>query len=267
MFTKHFELKLYVPATWEVSGDMPLRWRDNLKNAAQYLFDRLTAKIPDDGTYISKMATPAGKAYRSILNPTYISKSGRTADDISNTQATNMGRKFSQWLTNLTKAFATVDGIQAKSFKDKVDAAIDRWAIEVGDKTIRLTGDKIRGRSVAPVAVHYLTGEEMASGWIREGDMADGTPYNITTDLQRTALRAAVMQRILQGGMMVINSENNPAVITKQNSTNAELLTMLRDPVKCDAFVTAPAVDKCFCAWALDGSYLYLHIQVGVTTP
>ncbi len=267
MFTKHFELKLYVPATWEVSGDMPLRWRDNLKNAAQYMFDRLTAKIPDDGTFINKMATPAGKAYRSLLNPAYISKSGRTADDISNTHATNMGLKFTQWLGNLTKAFATVDGVQAKSFKEKVDAAIDRWAIAVGDKTIRLTGDKIRGRSVAPIAAHYLVGEEMASGWIREGDLADGAPYNITSDLQRTALKAAVMQRLLQGGMMVINSGNNPGVITKQSDINAELLTMLRNTARCDAFVATPAPDKCFCVWALDGSYLYLHIQVGVTTP
>jgi len=266
MFTKKFELKLYVPATWEVSGDMPVRWRDNLKNAAQYLFDRLTAKIPDDGTYISKMATPAGKAYRSVLNPTYISKSGRTFEGMTDAQATNMGRKFNQWLDNLTKAFAEVDGIKAKSFKEKVDAAIDRWAIEVGDKTIRLTGDKIRGRSVAPVAAFYLVGDERASGWIKEGDFADGTPYNITSDLQRTALKAALMQRILQGGMMVINSGNNPSVITQQNDINAELLTMLRNTARCDAFVGTPAADKCFCAWVLDGSFLYLHIQVGLTT-
>ncbi|MEW6027497.1 MAG: hypothetical protein AB1599_09415 [Planctomycetota bacterium] len=112
-----------------------------------------------------------------------------------------------------------------------------------------------------------MVGDRRASGWIRESDLADGTPYNITSELQRTALKAAVMQRILQGGMMVINSENNPAVIAKQNDINAELLTMLRDPAKCDAFVAVPAPDKCFCAWALDGSYLYLHIQVGITTP
>jgi hypothetical protein len=266
MFTKHFELKLYVPATWEVSGDMPLRWRDNLKNAAQYLFDRLTAKIPDDGTFINRVATPASQAYRSLLNPAYISKSGRTADDISNSHATNMGRKFSQWLTNLTKAFATVDGVQAKVFKEKVDAAIDRWAIAVGDKSVRLTGDKIRGRSVAPIAAFYLVGDKRASGWIREEDLADGTPTNITSDLQRTALKAAVMQRLLQGGMMVINSGSNPAVIAKQNDINAELLTMLKDPTRCDAFVATPASDKCFCSWAVDGSFLYLHIQAGLTT-
>ena len=267
MFTKKFELKLYVPATWEASGDMPVRWRDNLKNAAVFMHERLMAKIPDDGTFINVMAIPATKAYRSLLNPAFVSKSGRTAGNISDAHAKNMGKRFTRWLDHLNKAFAETNGVPAKIFKEKVDAGIDNWAIEVGDKVLRLTGDHIRGRSVVPITAFYLVGDERASGWIRPGDVADGTPYNITNNLERTAVKAAIHQKLIQGGMMVINSEYQPAVLDEQNAINASLLTKLRDTAKCDAFVTTPAPDKCFCSWAMDGNLLYLHLQVGLTTP
>ncbi|MFH1227277.1 MAG: hypothetical protein V1701_05165 [Planctomycetota bacterium] len=264
-FEKKFELRLYVPASWEPAGDMPIRWRDNLKNAAQTLFDRLQAKIPDDGTYINQMVTPANKAYRSMLNPAFVSRSGRTADRITEAHAKNMGKRFAKWFSNLGKAFDTIGGVTAKLFKDKVDASIDNWASEMGDKTIRLTGDKVRGLGVAPVTTFYLVGDERAGGWIQSGDTADGAPYNITSDLERTALKAAILQRLVQGGMMVINAEYQDAVIVEQNTINASLLTKLRDDTKCDAFVAAPAPDKCYCAWEMDGNLLTLHVQVGIT--
>ncbi|MBI4712965.1 MAG: hypothetical protein HY762_06675 [Planctomycetes bacterium] len=264
-FVKKFELKLYVPVTWEPAGDMPIRWRDNLKNAAQVLYDRLSAKIPDDGTFINEMATPANKAYKGMLNPAFVSKRGRTVQGIGDAHAKNMGKKFAKWFSHLGNAFATVDGVVAKLFKDKVDNAIDNWATEVSDKTIRLTGDKIRGRSVAPIAAFYLVGDERAGGWTRPDDLVDGAPYNITSDLERNALKAAVQQRLLQGGVMVINSEYQPAVIAEQNTINASLLTKLRDLAKADAFVVTPASDKCFCAWAMDDNLMYLHLQVGLT--
>jgi len=266
-FEKKFELKLYVPATWEVAADMPLRWKENLKNAAPYMFDRIQAKIPDDGTFINELATPASKAYRPLLDSAFVSKSGRTSGDIKDAHAKNLGRKFNQWLTNLSKAFATVDGVPAKAFKDKVDAAVDNWANAVADKSIRLTGDKIRGRSVAPIASFYLVGDERATSWIKAGDLADGTPYNITTDLERNAVKASIQQKLIQGGMMVINSEYQDSVIVEQNTINAALLTKLREATRCDEFVATPAADKCFCSWEMDGNFLLLHLQVGLTTP
>ncbi|MBI5780035.1 MAG: hypothetical protein HZA49_11365 [Planctomycetes bacterium] len=264
-FEKKFELKLYVPATWEVSGDMPVRWRDNLKNAAPYMFDHLTAKIPDDGTFINQMATPANKAYRGLLNPAFVSRHGRTADGIGNAHAKNMGKRFSKWLANLSKSFAEVDGVPAKAFKDKIDNSIDNWAKEVADKTIRLTGDKIRGRGAAPIVSFYLAGDERAGGWIQPGDFADGAPYNITSELERNSLKAAIQQRLIQGGMMVINSEYQDPAIVEQNTINAGLLTKLRDPARCDAFVATPAPNTCYCSWEMDGNFLVLHTQVGLT--
>jgi hypothetical protein len=268
MFTKMFELKLYVPPTWEVAGDMPDRWAEGLKNNAERINDRRVAKIGDDGTFILKMATPATEGYALYVPDAYVSKRGRAAGGIRGSHAENLGTAFNKWNTNLNKVFQTVDGIVAKVFKEKVDSAKDRWAIKMGDKTLRFTGDHIRGRSVAPIASFYLAGDKRASGWIRESDLADGAPYSITSPREVNAVKAAIQQRIIQGGQLVSNQGLQQGALDAENAVNASLLTKLRDTSRCDAFVRDPAVDKCFCSWQVDGSgLLYLHLQVGLTTP
>lgn len=267
MFTKYFELKLYVPPTWEVAGDMPDRWAEGLKNNAERINDRRVAKIGDDGTFILKMATPATEGYALYVPDGYVSKKGRAAGGIRGSHAENLSRSFSDWNSKLNAAFATVDGVVAKLFKARVDSAKDRWALKVGDKTLRFTGDRIRGRSVAPIASFYLAGDKRASGWIRESDLADGAPYSITTPREVNAVKAAIQQRIIQGGQLVSNQGMQQDAMDAENAVNASLLTKLRDTTRCDAFVQDPAVDKCFCSWQVDGSgLLYLHLQVGLTT-
>jgi hypothetical protein len=265
-FEKKFELKLYVPVTWEVSGDMPERWADGLKVNAERINDRRQAKIPDDGTFILRMADPAAKGYALYVPAGYVSRRGRPSEAIRGTHAENLGRAFNNWNDKINRAFATVDGVIAKVFKDQVDNAKVRWALAVADKVLRFTGDRIRGRSVAPIAAYYLVGDARAQGWIRESDLADGAPYNITTPREITAVKAAIQQRIIQGGQLVVNQGLQPAAILAENTVNAALLTKLRETARCDAFVATPAPDKCFCSWALDGSgLLYLHLQVGLT--
>ncbi|MFA5793699.1 MAG: hypothetical protein WC980_01320 [Candidatus Brocadiia bacterium] len=265
-FQKKFELKLFVPATWEVAGDMPDRWAEGLKNNAERINDRRQAKIPDDGTFINRMATPASKGYALYVPGGYVSKRGRSAEGIRGSHTENLKKAFDDWNTKINQAFATVNGVVAKVFKDAVDNAKDRWAIKIGDKTLRFTGDRIRGRSVAPIAAFYLAGDERAQGWIREADLADGAPYNITSPREMNALKAALQQRLMQGGQLIVNSEYHADLIASENAVNASLLTKLRDATRADAFVATPTPDKCFCAWVLDPTgLLYLHIQVGIT--
>lgn len=265
-FVKKFELKLYVPVTWEAAGDMPDRWANGLKNAAEVINNRRIEKIPDDGTFISEMAIPANKGYAPYVPSGFVSKSDRSDDGIKGSHAKNVTTAFNFWNDKINRAFATVDGVVAKVFKDSVDAAKDRWALRVADKTLRFTGDKIRGRSVAPIAAYYLVGDERASGWIRPSDFADGAPYNIAGTRERVALKAAIQQRIVQGGQMVSSQEYSSSALLGENTVNTSLLNKLRDTAKCDPFVITPAPDKCWCVWALDGSgLLYLHIQVGLT--
>ncbi|MFH1231742.1 MAG: hypothetical protein V1709_09630 [Planctomycetota bacterium] len=267
MFEKKFEVKLYVPENVEVSGDMPDRWAGNLKNSSEVINSRRQAKIPDDGTFILKMAGRAAQNFREFVNPAYTTKGGRNQEDVQNTHKSNIVVAFNSWNDKINKAFETQDGVPAKLFKQMIDASKDRWALRAGAKTLRLTGDKIRGRGVAPIASLYLAGDTRAKAWIREADYADGEPYSITQTGHEPTLKVAMQQRFVQGGLSVIDSEFSTSVLTRQNTMNTDILNGLRDPARCDAFVTTPAPDKCFCVWEMDGNILFLHIQVGVTIP
>ena len=265
-FEKKFELKLYVPENWEVTGNMADNWEKHLQDAAGDIKDKLDEKLPDDGTFIRDVVNPSSTAYGPMLNPAFVSKSERSPDNIRSIRQGNMAESFARWKANLVKAFATVDGVVAKSYKDKVSAAKDRWALKMGAGMLRFTGDKIRGRSVAPITAHYLVGELRAMGWLSQGDQAQ-IPYNIARDGERPSVKAAVLNRIVQGGLLIVKSGiDTSAEILRQNTINAGLLTGLRDLAKCDAFVAVPAVDKCYCAWESDPEgRLILHTVVGLT--
>ncbi len=268
-FNKKFEVKLYVPENAEVAGDMPDRWANNLKNAAEVMNDRRQAKIPDDATFIHRMGGPATAGFAPFVPPGFISKSDRSAEAIKGTHSANVNAAFNKWNDKMNSVFATKDGIVAKEFKEKVDASKDRWALKVGGGVLRLTGDKIRGRGVAPTTAFYLVGDARAADFLHADDYSDGAPYDIAKAYQRVALKASVQQRIIQGGLMIINQQLQASAVTAENSTNTDLLNGLRDPAKCDVFVAVPAPDTCFCVWAVDPDTkrLYLWIQVGLTTP
>jgi hypothetical protein len=266
-FEKKFELLLHVPENWEVTGPMADSWEKGLHDVAADIKDKLDERLPDDGTFERELVNPSTTAYGPMINPAFVSKRERTAGNIKSTRYTNLVNSFIRWKDNLAKAFATVDGVVAKFFKDKVSAAKDRWALKAGAGILRFTGDKIRGRSVAPITAYFLVGEERATGWVTPSELVGGDPYNIALTGGRSALKAAILSRLIQGGMMITNAGPDAAAeILRQNTINATILSGLRDPAKADAFVATPAADKCFCSWETDvEGRLILHTQVGLT--
>ena len=214
------------------------------------------------------MVDRSSREYAGFVNPGYISKGGRSSANIRATRDSKLLGAFQQWKDGVTNAFATVGGVVAKYFRDKVTAAKDRWAVKMAEGALRFTGDKIRGRSVVPITASFLVGEGRATSWLGAGQSADGDPYDIARTAEEAALKPAIVQRLIQGGIMVTNSGNSPDEILRQNTINASLLSGFRDTAKCDAFVPTPAADKCFCSWELNTEgRLVLHTQVGLTTP
>ena len=265
-FEKKFELKLYVPENWEVAAHMADTWEKNLGDAGALIKDKLDEKFPDDGTFIRDLVNPSSTGYAPLLNPSFVSKSERNTDNIRSIRQGNMAESFNRWKENMSKAFATVDGVPAKAFKEKIAAAKDRWALKMGAGALRFTGDKIRGRSVAPITAYYLVGDMRAIGWMSQGDQAE-MPYNIARDGERPSLKAAILTRLVQGGLMIVKAgPEATAEILRQNTINAASLNGFRDPLKCDEFVDVPADDKCYCAWETDvEGRLILHTFVGLT--
>ncbi|MBI4712332.1 MAG: hypothetical protein HY762_03375 [Planctomycetes bacterium] len=261
-FVKKFELKLYVPLNNEPAGDMPDRWAENLSNNAERIKDRLLEKIPDEYTFSKLMAGPSANEYANFVNPVYRGKNGRTATDVLSTKQKNMATAYGRWYEQVLRVY----GNGATFFKQQVANAKSWLAERLGSKTLRFTGDKVRGLGAAPIAAYYLVGDAGAVELIRAEDFADGAPYDIARDGEEPFLKAAIQAKLVQGGVLVSNNEYRDATITAQNATNTSLLNGYRDTAKAEVFVTTPAADKSFCLWRMnpDGR-LYLHLQVGLT--
>ena len=265
-FEKKFELEIYVSENVEVAGHMPGLWAQRMGDSAGLIKDKLDEIFGDEDTFIKTLVKPSEDGFRPLIDSSFVSKSERSSQNIRSARRENMVQSYPKWKAALNKAFETIDGVVGKVFRDKVLAAKDRWALKMGSGMLRLTGDKVRGLGPAPVAAYYLVGDNRAKDWTGPAGTSNGEPYNIARDRERTSFKAALLNRLIQGGLMVIKSEFDSAEITVQNTINASLLNGLRDPLKCDAFVAAPAVDKCFCAWKRDdeGNFI-LHVQVGIT--
>jgi hypothetical protein len=262
-FTKKFELKLYVPPSNEPAGDMPEKWAESLSNNAGRIYDRLMEKIPDEGTFTKVMVDPSTNEYGNFVNPAYRSRRGRDADSIKATKFENMVSAFDEWLKGLANSF----GNGAANFKSAVANAKSWWASRVGAKTLRFTGDKIRGLGPTPIAAYWLAGDSRSREWLRAGDESDGTPTDIARVGEQPTLKTAIQQRLLQGGMLVVNSRYQDTAMDAQNTLNASVLNGLRDTAKCDAFSATYDAAKPFCLWRVrpDDGRFYLHLQVGLT--
>ncbi|MBI4712525.1 MAG: hypothetical protein HY762_04375, partial [Planctomycetes bacterium] len=260
MFDKKFESKLY-PSPTEVAADMPERWMETLINNAQRLFDRLIAKAPDAGTFNKVIAEPSSREYEDVLNPARRSKKGHTVQESKALRTSKLLEVYDYWVQRLTRVF----GNGAQLFKEAVTNAKSWWAQQMA-KVLRFTGDRVRGRRLAPIAAAYLAGDQRARQWAGPGDTADGNPYDITRDGETSAFKAAFEGRLVQGGTLIIASDNQAGIILAQNEINMNSLNGFRDTAKADAFVLTPAADKCFCLWRVDDEgQLYLHTQVGIT--
>jgi len=264
-FVLKTETKLYVPESAEPAGDMPEKWSEGLQNNAERINDRRQEKIGDDASFIQKVATPSSLAWKGMIDSGFVSKKERNATQITFAQSKNLATSFEDWNDKLNQAFATADGVVAKRFKDAVANAKDIWARAVASGTLRLTGDKIRGRSIAPIACFWLIGDPLATAMLREGDeLIAGAPYNITMDGMRNALKAALNQRLIQAGQAILHSDFDADMILAQNTITAAMLTAMADPAKADEFVPVIAPTVNFCSYVKEGALLYLHIRVGL---
>jgi len=226
-----FEVKLEIPQFVAAAADVAEKWAKNLGDNAELVENRLKTAIPDEGSFQSKLATPAAEEWTSFVNPAYRSKHGRTRQQLVDTFAKNIGSAFTRWFEKITDVFATVDGVKAKRFKDLVNNARSSVAEQLRTKVLRITGDRVHGIGAGAIACYWLTGEATVAGKLRPGDqLVDGAPSMICQPDMVQAFRAALMNRLVQASMLISNSNYSATIIAEQNTTNNHLVQTFVDP-------------------------------------
>ena len=202
-------------------------WSDGLSNNAGKIDERRKESIPDEITYLSKVAEPSEQEFRKLIDAAFISRSGKNKAGINATQANKIKKAWRKYQRNWDHQFAD----DAKRFKDKVKAAEDTYAEKVSETTLALTGLKSLESGPARIAVYWLTGDPKARGLMRPADheVEPSQPFNITTATQRNSLRALLFSRLVQSGMAILHANFDTTVISDMNALDNHLAQSLVD--------------------------------------
>ncbi|MFA5795114.1 MAG: hypothetical protein WC980_08660 [Candidatus Brocadiia bacterium] len=257
---------LFVPLDLaEAPEHMTNDWRDSLKSKAGVMDQKRKLIIPDEMAYKTKLAGPSAEGFAPLIAPTFKSRSGKTRDDIVNAQQENVLATFSAYEEALIRAFEEVEGEVAKRFKEAVDNAADLYSTRVAKRTLPFTGEKTIGKSVVGIAPLWLTDDPTAEGLIRAVDQVlQGGPRNVaqTTLVDtRAALKAALAQQLLKGGVIIVTGKFQASAIQKENDAINAIIKGLQDSTVYTLFATG---GDSHCDYVILDGKLYLEIQVSI---
>lgn len=220
------DIKVTIPAAVEPAADQPNKWASGLVHNATIINERRIAKLGDEGTFNALVATPSSAGFAPMIDAAFVSKSGRNQANIVRAHYKNLSTGFNKYNDKLDLMFATVDGVPAKRFVDQVNNSKDNWATRAGAKTLRSTGDRIRGL-LLPQVIHWMVADPRASQMTNAMTIIAGAPYNFVAEGLLTAFKAGFMGKLTHALMTILNADYNAAEILAQNTELAAFCTAL----------------------------------------
>ncbi|MBI4712489.1 MAG: hypothetical protein HY762_04195 [Planctomycetes bacterium] len=224
------DIKVTVPLYVEPAGDMPDKWAEGLVNNALRMKDRMLEVLPNDGEYQSRVAEISNQKWKGMIAPGFVSKRGKNQANIIRAQYKGLADAYNKFLEKYGLAFATVDGVEAKRFKDQVNNSKDIWANGVAKSTLRITGDRIRGL-IIPQTVYWMTGDPLANRMNRHLELIAGNPYDFTKAGLRQQFRSAATNLLITAGMTILKADMETAEVAAQNGRLVDLANAFRDTV------------------------------------
>jgi len=236
-------------------------WGKSMSEKAELINQRRLTRIPDEETFLNRMADSAEEGYRSYPNPAFLSRQGLIASDIITNHASNVKQSFEKYNDAWQYMFETVDGVPAKRFKDKVARSKSAFGKGVAARTLPLTGFKDEGRGPVAIAGLWLTGDHKVLRDLRSGDrVEEGGPIRICLPDNCSGFRAALTQRLIQAGATILKAHLTDSVISAHNDRTNRLVQSMIDPgLGLTPFAT---VGLSHVNFTKENSQLFLEIQV-----
>ncbi|MFH1228315.1 MAG: hypothetical protein V1701_10500 [Planctomycetota bacterium] len=256
------EVKLALLLDLTEAGQVQVeRWKRGTKGNADLTYQQLQLAIATEADYKAKLALPAATAFAPVLNPGFVSRSGLDRNRIVRKQADNINQGYNSYAGSLAQAFETVDGEPCKRYKESIDASAEVYSQKVAKNVLPFTGSREIGIGMAPIAAMWLTGDYTVEGHLRGDDQIGlGGPVNVAraTPDMRTALKSAIVNRIVQSGKVLISADWDPTVITAENDHVNNLIASLQN----GAYVDFTTGGLSHCDWVVIDGRKYLEIIV-----
>ena len=235
------------------------QWQEAMILDAQRINQKRKKKIPDQPRYEQNIAGPSINKWGDFIDPAFVSRSGRTKSNIVAKHARAISDGYHKWAKHLDEAFATVDGVECKKFKDKVTGGADRYA-EKARIMMGMTGDKVRGYGCNVVITFWLAHDPRVGGMIGPGDKLGGASVDIIRPGLLVPFKGGMVALLNQGGAMIANSKFSPEIMLYENMRNNDFLSGLQDSVKYEKFTPGGASH---CDWVSDIDLgLCLEVQI-----
>lgn len=223
-----FDNLITIPVSVEPAGDQPDKWADGLSNNAERINNRRIEKIPDEGVFQSLVAEPSSQKFSPMIDAAFVSQSGRNQANIIRSQYKNLAGAFNHWNDKLALMFGTVEGVIAKRFKDQVANSKDNWATAMAEKTLRATGDKIRGTILGQI-LYWGTGDARASRMVNHMEV-NGTPYSFPQPGTEQAWKAAMMGAMVRACISILTADFLVGEVAAQNQIMQTLCSRFNGP-------------------------------------
>ena len=193
-------------------------WARSLKDEAPAVYQKMLSQIPGMVEFQKRIAGPATTGFMPFVNPDFINRAGEDAGSIKISQAANLARSYEKYAAKLAHLFETVDGVEAKRFKEMVDLMKPKYASGIASRLIPFTGTKIEGRGPAPLAAFWLVRDITVLEQLRASDeVLEGGPYRVCKADRVAGFKAALNQRLIQAGAVIVKANYAEDIIKAQN--------------------------------------------------
>jgi len=214
----------------------PLRSMDQYAEVMGLNAPRINAKrklaVPTEEAFAGKIADPSSSGFQEIFTGITTTRKGKTQQMIYNAQRQKLREAFTNWSQKLDFMFATVDGVEAKRFKEAVAAAKNLWGKGAEAGPLRATGTRLEGIGASIIAGYWLTRHKKAAASIRTGTdrVNSGAPYNITTPGLQNTLVSALTQNLTFALLVAKEAALDPTILIVLNNRLNQICQMFVEP-------------------------------------
>jgi len=239
-----FEVKLGFPL-FEAPLRSSQQWVEVLSLNAPRINAKRKLAVPTEQSFADKIADPSSVGYQEIITGIATTRKGKTQQMIYNAQRKKLRHAFINWSQKLDFMFATVDGVEAKRFKEAIESAKNLWGKGAGSTTLRATGTRLEGIGASVIAAYWLTKHKKSVGSIRGGTdiVVAGAPFNVCKLGLQNTLVSALTQNLTFALLVAQQAGLDPSILTILNVRLNQVAQMFTDPL-LDLVPFAPGAES-----------------------
>jgi len=174
----------------DVPSNVKDKWKDTLLLRRDLIYSRLLTKIPDEDSFIAKIAEPSHEVWKAFVStewPDYYL--------VTLKQNIKLSVAFGKWKPAVIDAFSP-----GGRFESGVQLKVDR--LDMLKYTLGNVGIRYVGWGPGYKAVGFITGDYRVSKYIVSGETAVGKPVNAFPEDVVNYVRPTLIAMLTQGAVL-----------------------------------------------------------------